>query len=228
MSNRTAWKMIFFGILGGLAPLIISLIASLFGNQMGLVLHWFTLVTFPVGLMAALLGVIIMIRNSVREEDNVQKGDSIPSVVATAGSNSKVKLVKYVYTCGAVLMIATTVVRLFVLNQNAGILTLFEAVPIGLSVWLAKHAWQLAKDGGRSFNQFYKMQKLVSYLGVFGGIYPTIFAIELLTLNQEFPSTPQDFIINLTNSISSLIPSLASVLSLLFMLWVKRFQKNEA
>lgn len=228
MGNRTAWKMIFFGILGGLAPLIISLIASVFGNQMGMVLHWYTLVSFPVGLVVSLLGVIILIRNSAREAGTAVAGDSVTGVVATRGSNSKVKLVKFVYTFGAALMIATTAIRLFVLNQFAGILIVFEAAPIGFGIWLASRAWQLAKDDGASFSSFYRMQKLISFLGIFGGIYPAVFAFDVLNPNRDFPMTTEEIIINGTYAISSLIPAFASVLSLLFMLWVKKFQKNEA
>ena len=211
MTNRKAWQLIIWGPLGGLSPIIVSLIGSAFGSNIGQVLPWLTIVSFPVGLIIALIGVASLLRNSVKTEG--QKG-----------TNSKVGVVRIVFSICFVLILANTVFRLFFLNQGGGILYVFELMPLAFGFWLAMQAWKLANNGGETFDQFYKAQAIVAIVVIIGGI-PAILNIALYG-NLYFGGTEEERMINGSSAITSLVPVLLSILALLFMLWVKRFQKT--
>jgi hypothetical protein len=210
MKDRQAWQMIIWGPLGGLSPIIVSLIGAAFGSNIGQVLPWLTILSFPVGLMFALVGVAALLRNSVKTEG--QKG-----------TNSKVGVVRFVFSICFLLILTNTVFRLFALNQGGGVLYLFELMPLAFSSWLAIQAWKLANDGGETFNQFYKAQVIVAIVVMVGGI-PAILNIALYG-NPMLGGTEEERIINGNSAITSLVPVLLSFLALLFMLWVKRFQR---
>jgi hypothetical protein len=210
MKDRQAWQLIILGPLGGLSPIIVSLIGAAFGSNIGQVLPWLTLLSFPVGLIVALIGVAALLRNSVKTEG--QKG-----------TNSKVGVVRIVFSICFLLILANTVFRLFFLNQGGGILYLFELMPLAFSFWLAMQAWKLASNGGETFNQFYKAQAIVAIVVMVGGI-PAIFNIALYG-NLMLGGTEEERMINGSSGITSLVPVLLSFLALPFMLWVKRFQR---
>ena len=211
MTNRKAWQLIIFGPLGGLSPIIVSLIGAAFGSNIGQVLPWFTLITFPVGLIIALIGVAALLRNSVKMEGK-------------KGTNSKAGVVGIVFSICFVLILANTVFRLFFLNQGGGILYVFELMPLAFSFWLAIQAWKLSNNGGETFDQFYKAQAIVAIVVIIGGI-PAILNIELYG-NLLVGQTEEERMINGSSVITSLVPVLLGILALLFMLWVKRFQKT--
>lgn len=52
------------GCVFGLAPLIVSFIALLFGSGIGNVLHWYTLVTAPIGVCVVVVGLVMTIKES--------------------------------------------------------------------------------------------------------------------------------------------------------------------
>ena len=210
MKDRQAWRLIVLGPLGGLSPIIVSLIGAAFGSNIGQVLHWLTIVSFPVGLIVALIGVAALLRNSVKTEGQ-------------RGTNTKVGVVRIVFSICFVLILANTVFRLFFLNQGGGILYLFELMPLAFSFWLAMQAWKLASNGGETFEQFYKAQAIVAIVVIVGGI-PAIFNIALYA-NLMLGGTEEERMINGSSAITSLVPVLLNFLALLFMLWVKRFQR---
>jgi hypothetical protein len=210
MTNRKAWQLIIWGPLGGLSPIIVSLIGAAFGSNIGQVLPWFTIVSFPVGLIIALIGVAALLRNSVKLEGK-------------SGTNSKVVVVRFVFSLWFVLILANTIFRLFFLNQGGGILYVFELMPLAFSFWLGMQSWKLSKTRGETFDQFYRAQAIVAAVVTIGGI-PAILNIELYG-DLAFGGTEEERLINGSSAITSLVPVLLSILSLLFMLWAKRFQR---
>jgi len=210
MKDRQAWQLIIWGPLGGLSPIIVSLIGAVFGSNIGQVLPWLTILSFPVGLIVALIGVAALLRNSVKTEG--QKG-----------TNSKVGLVRIVFSICFVLILANTVFRLFFLNQGGGILYVFELMPFAFSFWLAMQSWKLAKTQGETFDSFYKAQTIVAIVVMVGGI-PAILNIALYG-DLFFGGTEEERMINGSSATTGLVPVLLSFLALLFMLWVKRFQR---
>jgi hypothetical protein len=208
MSNRKAWQLIIFGPLCGLLPIVVSVIGSVFGSNIGQVLHWFTLFTFPVGLIVALIGVFGILRNATKSQ-----GDG--------GNNSKLGVLGFFFSLWMVLILANTCFRLFFLNQGGGILYVFELMPLGFTFWLTMEAWKLVKNGGETFHQLFKAQLIVSAVIFVGGI-PAILNFESLLIAGE---TEIDSIFNVGSAITSLVPVVASMVSALFMLWVKKFQK---
>ena len=211
LNNRKAWQLIAFGPLGGLSPIIVSLVGAAFGSNIGQVLHWLTLMTFPVGLIIALIGVVGLLRNSVKLESQ-------------SGTNSKVGLVRFVFGLLFLLIFANTVFRLFFLNQGGGILFVFELMPVAFSFWLAMQSWKLAKTKGETFDSFYKAQAIVAIVVMVGGI-PAILNIALYG-DLFFGGTEEERMINGSSAITGLVPVLLSFLALLFMIWVKRFQRE--
>lgn len=208
LSNRKAWQLIILGPLAGLLPLFMSFVGAAFGSDIGIVLPWATILTFPVGLIVALIGVAAILRNSTSSSEK-------------SGTNSKVGVVRFVFSLLFVLILVNTAIRVFALNQGGGILFVFEAVPLAFSYWLATKAWELAKNGGETFNQFFKAQAIVAAVVVIGGI-PSYLNFEgLIKAGEEEVGT----VFNLSSAITSLVPVAAFCIAFIFMLWMKRFQK---
>jgi len=210
VTNRKACQLIIWGPLGGLSPIIVSLIGAAFGSNIGQVLPWLTIVSFPVGLIVALIGVAALLRDSVKLEGK-------------RGTNSKVVVVRFVFSLWFVLILANTTFRLFFLNQGGGILYVFELMPLAFSFWLSMQSWKLAKTSGETFDQFYRAQAIVAAVVIIGGI-PAILNIALYG-DLAFGGTEEELMINGSSAVTSLVPVLLSSLSLLFMLWAKRFQR---
>jgi hypothetical protein len=233
MDNGTAKKLIWIGPIFGLAPIIISLIAAPFGSDIGMVLPWLTIATLPLGIIVSVIGVVFLLVNtskstSPKESTGLAASPDSPAFIEGTGQNSKVKVIRLLYTLGAALILANTLYRLFVLQTAGGILYVFEFLPVGFAIWLAIEAWKLAKNGGESFLQFNKMQRIVAVVGIVLGIPNILFAVGALSLEQnlDLGMTEADYLANLQSAITGMIPFVASVLSLVFMLWAKKFYKT--
>jgi hypothetical protein len=208
MTNRKAWQLIFLGPLGGLSPILVSLIGAVFGSNIGQVLPWLTLVTFPVGLIISLIGVAGLLRNSVKSE-------------GLRGTNSKARIVRFVFSLLIVIIFVNTVIRLFYLNQGGGILYFFELMPLAFGSWLTMQAWKLANNKGETFDQFFKAQAIIAGVNIVGGI-PAILSFDFLF---QAGQTEDELMINGCSALTGVVPVVVSVVSLLFMFWVKRFQR---
>lgn len=233
MDNGTAKKLIWIGPLFGLAPIIISLIAAPFGSDIGMVLPWLTLATLPLGIIVSVIGVVFLLVNTSKstfpkESTGLVTSPDSPTFIEGTGQNSKVKVIRFLYTLGAALIIANTLYRLFVLQTAGGILYVFELLPVGFAIWLSIEAWKLAKNGGESFLQFNQMQRIIALVGIVLGIPNILFAVGTLDLEQnlDLGMTEADYLANLQSALTGIVPFVASVFSLVFMLWAKRFYKS--
>jgi hypothetical protein len=208
LSNRKAWQLIVLGPLCGLLPIFISFVGAAFGSNIGLVLPWATLLTFPVGIIVALFGVAAILRNSTSSGEK-------------SGTNSKVGFVRFLFSFLFVLILVNTAIRVFALGQGGGILFVFEAIPLAFGYWLATKSWELAKNGGETFNQFFRAQAIVTLVVVIGGLPAFLYFETFIKAGEEEVGT----VINLSSAITSLVPVAAFCVAFVLMLWVKRFQR---
>jgi hypothetical protein len=211
------------------------LIAAPFGSDIGMVLPWLTIATLPLGVIVSVIGVVFLLVNtskstSPKESTGLVASPDSSTVIEGTGQNSKVKVIRLLYTLGAALILANTLYRLFVLQIGGGILYVFEFLPVGFAIWLAIEAWKLAENGGESFLQFNKMQRIVALVGIVLGIPNILFLFAVgapaLEQNADLGWTEADYLANLQSAITGIVPFVASVFSLVFMLWAKRFYKT--
>jgi hypothetical protein len=72
------------------------------------------------------------------------------------------------------------------------------------------------------------MQRIVALVGIVLGIPNILFAVGALALEQnaDIGMTEADYLANLQSAITGIVPFVASVFSLVFMLWAKKFFKT--
>ncbi len=217
------------GCIFGLAPLLISLAAAGVGSDIGNTLHWFTLFTAPIGAIVVIIGLIRAIVASTKSQPEDFAGalpKSRPSTVSVSGSGSApestpsalpplpvalARIVKLVYAIGFVILLVSCVMRVSVFQSFAGILTLFDLMPVFFSGWFVLLARKA--DDGLHFLRLHRAQRLVSIAGCVVGLYP------LLMLESNISMLSDSGIDRFQwggTIITGLIPFAASVVSLVF------------
>jgi hypothetical protein len=198
------------GFLFGLAPLAISLAAAAVGSDIGIALHWYTLFTAPIGAVVAIAGLIIAIIGA-NESTASDFAESTTSAELPPLPSGLARLVKIAYAFGFVVVLVSCVMRVTIFQPFSGILTLFDLVPLffaGWFVFLARNA-----HGGLGFLRLYQSQLVVSIAGCVVGIWPLVTLDTSLQL-LEFGDV--DVFQLVGSSITSLIPAVASIASLVF------------
>jgi hypothetical protein len=217
------------GCIFGLAPLLISLAAAAVGSDIGNTLHWYTLFTAPIGAIVVIVGLIRAIVASTKsqpEDFASALPKSRPSSALDDGSTSRTestvgampplpvalaRLVKVVYAVGFGILLVSCVLRVAVFQSFAGILTLFDLMPVFFSGWFVVLA-RKAEDG-LNFLRLHQAQRLVSIAGCVVGLYP------LLMLESNISMLSDSGIDRFQwggTIITGLIPFAASVVSLVF------------
>lgn len=217
------------GCIFGLAPLIISFAAAAVGSNIGNTLHWFTLFTAPIGAIVVIVGLIMAIIATTKSQpedfaDSAPKShpsspvvDGSPSVPdSNAGAlpplpEALARVVKLFYAVGFGILLVSCVMRVAVFQSFAGILTLFDLVPVFFAAWFAMMA-RKAEDG-LHFLRLHRAQRLVSIAGCVVGVYPLLMLESNLTLLSD--SGIDRFQWGGT-IITGLIPFAASAASLVF------------
>lgn len=216
------------GCLFGLAPLAISFAAAAVGSDIGNVLHWYTFFTAPVGAVVVIVGLIIAIVGASKSTpaDFAESISSTPGQEKTVGtgtlSDAKpvdlpplpsglARMVKIAYAFGFVVVLVSSVMRVTIFQPFSGILTLFDLVPVffaGWFVFLARNAHE-----GLGFLRLYQSQFVVSIAGCVVGLWPLITVDTSLGL-LEYGDV--DVFQLVGSTITSLIPAVASLASLIF------------
>lgn len=199
------------GIVFAIAPITISLIAAQFGSNIGIVLHWFTLLTAPVGAIVAIVGLVIAARGSSRETVRLRgalRGTSIDTLPAP--SPAITRTLRVVYLAGAALVAASALLRVTVFQPLGGILTLVDLTPVVLAVLLAKKA--LAVDTTATFLQFHRTQSIIGWVGALLAGPVGLFGLSSLEFLDE-PEVVASQIIG--TAITGLVPAVACVASLI-------------
>ena len=216
------------GCLFGLAPLAISFAAAGLGSDIGNTLHWYTFFTAPAGAVVVIVGLVIAIIGASKSTAS----DFDESVTSTPGQGKAVgtgtpsdakpvelpllpsglaQIVKIAYAFGFVVLLVSCVMRVTIFQPFSGILTLFDLVPVffaGWLVFLARNAHE-----GLGFLRLYQSQFVVSIAGCVVGLWPLITLDTSLSLLEDGDVE----VFQLVGSIiTSLIPAMASLASLIF------------
>jgi hypothetical protein len=216
------------GCLFGLAPLAISFAAAGLGSDIGNTLHWYTLFTAPVGAVVVIVGLVIAIIGASKStaSDFDESVTSTPGQGKAAGTGTPsvakpvelpplpsglAQIVKIAYAFGFVVLLVSCVMRVTIFQPFSGILTLFDLVPVffaGWLVFLARNAHE-----GLGFLRLYQSQFVVSIAGCVVGLWPLITLDTSLGL-LEYGDV--DVFQLVGSTITSLIPAVASLASLIF------------
>ena len=227
-SVRTGGILAGAGCLFGLAPLIISMIALAFGSQIGVVLHWYTFYTAPVGAVAVIVGLIIAIVGATKStsSDFAESAMSTQGQVKSGGTGTPsdakpvelpplpsglARTVKIAYAFGFVVVLVGCVMRVTVFQPFSGILTLFELIPVffaGWFVFLARNAHE-----GLGFLRLYQSQLFVSIAGCVVALWPLVTLDTTLSLLEYDDSAAFELV---GTVITGFIPAVASLASLVF------------
>jgi hypothetical protein len=198
------------GCLFGLAPLIISFAAAAVGSDIGNTLHWYTFFTAPAGAIAVIAGLVVAIIGASKSTAS-DFAESTTSVELPPLPSGLARLVKLAYAVGFGIVLVSCVMRVTIFQPFSGILTLFDLVPLffaGWFVFLARNAHE-----GLGFLRLYQSQLVVSIAGCVVGIWPLVTLDTSLQL-LEFGDV--DVFQLVGSSITSLIPAVASIASLVF------------
>ena len=217
------------GCLFGLAPLAISFAAAGLGSDIGNTLHWYTVVTAPLGAVVVIVGLIIAIVGASKSTpEELAKSVSISAdnsgsktADAPGTSSATVTLpplpaalarpVKLAYAIGFGIVLVSCGIRVTIFQPFSGILTLFDLIPAffaGWFVFLARNAHE-----GLGFLRLYQSQLVVSIAGCVVGLWP------LVTLDTSLSLLEYDDIdaFQLVGTvITGFIPAVASLASLVF------------
>lgn len=222
------------GCLFGLGPMIVSMAAAAVGSDIGIVLHWYTFFTAPVGAVVVIIGLIIAIVGASKSapEDlarsvlpSAEKTDSgMPDRQSDADPGtppapvvlpplpvSLARIVKLAYAVGFGVVLVSCVMRVTLFQPGSGILTLFDLVPAffaGWFVFLARKSHE-----GLGFLRLIKSQMVVSIAGCVVGLYPLVYLADNISM-LGYPEIDQ-FQWGGT-IITGLIPLIASIASLVF------------
>ena len=204
------------------------MIALAFGSQIGVVLHWYTFYTAPVGAVAVIVGLIIAIvgANKSTASDFVGSGTAPQSQGKKSGTASPTaakpvelpplpaglaRSVKLAYAVGFGIVLVSCVMQVTIFQPFSGILTLFELIPVffaGWLVFLARNAHE-----GLAFLRLYQSQLIVSIAGCVAILYPLITTDTSLSLLEYDDSIAFELVGTL---ITGFIPAVASLASLIF------------
>jgi len=216
------------GCLFGLAPLIISFIALAFGSDIGGTLHWATFMTAPIGAVVVIVGLIMAIRaaNTSTAADFAESATVFQVKVNDGGPAAPTDLkprelpplpsglartVKFAYAFGFIVLLVSCGMRVTLFQPFAGILTLFDLIPVffaGWFVFLARNA-----HDGLKFLRLYQSQLVVSIAGCVAGLWPFIQLDTSLSLLEYDDSGAFELIGTI---ITGFIPAVASLASLIF------------
>jgi hypothetical protein len=219
------------GCLFGLAPLIISFAAAAVGSDIGNTLHWYTFFTAPAGAIVVIVGLVIAIVGASKStaSDFVESAEvSNESAEVSEANESGVaaeakpvelpplpvglaRTIKITYAFGFVVILVSCVMRVTIFQPFSGILTLFDLVPVffaGWFVFLARNAHE-----GLGFLRLYQSQLVVSIAGCVVGLWPLV---TLDTSLQLLAFGDVDVFQLVGSTITSLIPAVASLASLVF------------
>ncbi|MCF8546835.1 MAG: hypothetical protein K9G02_02815 [Microbacteriaceae bacterium] len=216
------------GCLFGLAPLAISFAAAGLGSDIGNTLHWYTLFTAPAGAVVVIVGLVTAIVGASMSTpaDFAESITSTPGQEKTAGTGTPsdakpvelpplpsglAQIVKIAYAFGFVVVLVSCVMRVTIFQPFSGILTLFDLVPVffaGWLVFLARNAHE-----GLGFLRLYQSQFVVSIAGCVVGLWPLYILDTSLGL-LEYGDV--DVFQLVGSAITSLIPAVASLASLIF------------
>lgn len=227
-SVRTGGILAGAGCLFGLAPLIISMIALAFGSQIGVVLHWYTFYTAPVGAVVVIVGLIIAIVGATKStaSDFAESATSTQGQAKASGSGAPsdakpvelpplpsglARTVKIAYAFGFVVVLVSCVMRVTIFQPFSGIMILFDLVPAffaGWFVFLARNAHE-----GLGFLRLYQSQLVVSIAGCVVALWPLITLDTSLSLLEYDDSAAFELV---GTVITDFIPPVASIASLVF------------
>jgi hypothetical protein len=217
------------GCLFGIAPLALALAAAAIGSDAANVLPWATYLTAPVGAVVVIVGLIIAIVGATKStpEDLAKSvstiadksgsktaaGPGTPSapVALPPLSDSLARSVKIAYAFGFVVLLVSCAMRVTIFQPFSGILTFFDLVPVffaGWFVFLARNA-----QNGLQFLRLVQAQMIVSIAGCVVGLWPLITLDTSLGL-LEYGDV--DVFQLVGTAITSLIPAVASLASLIF------------
>jgi hypothetical protein len=216
------------GCIFGLAPLVISLIAAGLGSDIGNTLHWFTFMTAPIGAVVVIAGLIMAIvganksaasdfaESGTLSHEKVSAGEPVAAPAAKPVELPPLPVglaqtVKIAYAFGFVVLLVSCGMRVTIFQPFSGILTLFDLVPVFFAGWFVFMA-RNAHDG-LQFLRLYQSQLVVSIAGCVVGLWPLV---TLDTSLQLLESGDVDVFQLVGSAITSLIPAVASLASLVF------------
>jgi MFS family permease len=201
------------GLAFGIAPLAISLLAAALGSDIGNVLHWFTLMTAPIGIIASIVGLVMAARSTSKEPVKLrgklrnQTPDLLP-----APSRGVTRTLRIVYVAGAIIVAASALLRVTIFQPNSGIVILIDMTPAFLAALLAKKA--LAPQSALTFLQFHKTQAIICWGGlVLSGPIGLLGASSSLAFIND-----EDIVVSqlIGTAITGLTPAAACLASLIF------------
>jgi hypothetical protein len=208
--------------------LAISFAAAGLGSDIGNTLHWYTFFTAPAGAVVVIVGLVIAIIGASKSTAS----DFDESVTSTPGQGKPVgtgtpsdakpvelpplpsglaRIVKIAYAFGFVVLLVSCAMRVTIFQPFSGILTFFDLVPVffaGWFVFLARNA-----QNGLQFLRLVQAQMIVSIAGCVVGLWPLITLDTSLGL-LEYGDV--DVFQLVGTAITSLIPAVASLASLIF------------
>jgi hypothetical protein len=190
--------------------LAISLAAAAVGSDIGNTLHWYTLSTAPIGAVVVIVGLITAIIGANKSTAS-DFAESTTSAELPPLPSGLARLVKLAYAVGFGIVLVSCVMRVTMFQPFSGFLTLFDLIPVffaGWFVFLARNA-----HDGLGFLRLYQSQLVVSIAGCVVGIWPLVTLDTSLQL-LEFGDV--DVFQLVGSSITSLIPAVASIASLVF------------
>jgi|GEM_PF-5432411 len=222
------------GCVFGLAPLAISFAAAAVGSDIGIALHWYTLVTAPVGAVIVIIGLVGALVGAARStpedlarsvlpvaeksaaeianSESVAHAETPLAPVALPGLPTVLsRMIKLAYAVGFGVVLVSCVMRVTLFQPMSGILTFFDLVPVFFAGWLVYFARK--SSDGLGFLRLFQAQMIVSISGCVVGLYPLFY----LSSSIELLGDPgSDNFLNGGTLITGLIPLAASVASLIF------------
>lgn len=166
-SSRTGPTIIGAGCLFGLAPMIVSIVALMFGSGIGNVLHWYTLITVPIGLCIAVVGIVV---TASRSTSQTAEANAAPVVVLDVSVRNRIRSR---FVTGSGIALAASILGFFAAGFGDGTsagdsLGIGGLLTAGLVVWVALSARKLSTMA--NFGELRTVQLVASVLVIIGNL----------------------------------------------------------